>query len=57
MHFSIRRGRGINLAALMAQKRWRDNAVISGRWIDQDAADSGINPRRFHIWSSPVLWR
>jgi hypothetical protein len=33
--------------ALMAQKRWRHNAVISGRRIALDVAGSGANPCKF----------
>jgi hypothetical protein len=44
MHFSIRRGRRINLPALMAQKRWPDNAVISGRRTASYAAGFGAIP-------------
>jgi hypothetical protein len=44
MHFSIRRGRRIKSPALMAQKSWRDNAVISGRRATLNAAGSGEVP-------------
>jgi len=48
MHFSIRRGRRIKIAALMAQKRWPDNAVISRRRAVPHAADFATNPSKFH---------
>jgi hypothetical protein len=51
MHFSIRRGLQNQIAALMAQKSWPDNAVISGRRTAPYAADPNGNPYKFRALS------
>jgi hypothetical protein len=40
-----------HIAALMAQKNWPDNAVISGRRTASYAAGSGANPHKFQAFA------